>query len=73
MKTAHGFITFAQEQRFQLVDDQGVKRLFIVAHGSAVEGKDLGQLEASHLPVTVFYTDNDMLSGHTAHDVHERQ
>lgn len=72
MKTASGVITLAQEHRFQLVDDQGMKRLFILAHGSPVQGRDLELLEASHHHVTVFYTDTEMLSGHTAHDVHEQ-
>ena len=71
MNTAYGVITLAQEHRFQLVDDQGNKRLFILAHGSAVQGSDLERLERSHRHVAVFYTDSNMLSGYTAHDVHE--
>ena len=72
MKTASGVVTLAQEHRFQLVDDQGSKKLFILAHGSPVEGRDLQRLENSNRRVTVFYTDADTLNGYTAHEVHEQ-
>lgn len=71
MEKAHGVITLAQEHRFQLIDDQGMRRLFIVAHGAAVQGRDLERLARSRRPVTVFYTQSEMLNGHTAQDVHE--
>lgn len=73
MKTASGVVTLAQEHRFQLVDDQGKHRLFIVAHGASIQGADLQRLADSHCHVKVFYTDSGMLNGHTAHDVHEQE
>jgi hypothetical protein len=72
MNTASGVITLTQEHRFQLVDDQGGKKLFILAHGSPVQGKDLERLESANRRVRVFYSDGDTLNGYTAHAIHEQ-
>jgi hypothetical protein len=72
MKTTTGVITLAQEHRFQLVDDQGRNKLFILAHGAPVQGRDLTRLAESQCDVTVFYTEANLRNAYTAHDVHEQ-
>lgn len=73
MNTLRGVITLAQEHRFQLVDNQGVTRLFILAHGAKVQGRDLERLEKSGIAVMVFYTGSDMMNAYNAHDIHEQE
>lgn len=73
MKKMSGVVTLAQEHRFQLVDDQGRKRLFILAHGASAQGRDLVRLAQSHCRVEVSYTDSETLNGYTVHEMVERE
>lgn len=70
-KTASGIISLTQEHRFQLVDGEGNKFLFVLDHGSPVQGPDLERLEHARLPVKVTYADTGMLNSHVAYDVAE--
>jgi hypothetical protein len=72
MKIATGVVTLAQEHRFQLVDDQGVNRLFILDHAAPVQGTDLRRLANAQKQVKVFYTGSNTINAYTAHDVHEQ-
>lgn len=69
MKTASGIITLVQEHRFQLEEDGGRHRLFILAHDAPQQWQDLEQLERDHAPVTVHYTDADGLIACAVHDI----
>lgn len=71
-KSASGIISLTQEHRFQLVDDEGNKILFVLAHESPVQGRDLERLEKFRLPVKVTYADTGMLNSHVAYDVAEQ-
>lgn len=71
MSTASGVITLVQEHRFQLADDDGGRRLFVLAHDAPIEWADLEMLERSNGHVTVFYTDADTVIAGTAYDVQE--
>lgn len=69
MRTISGVITVVQEDRFQLVDDQGVWRLFLLAHDAPVEAQDLPPLQASQARVTVRFEPAESLLSDIAHDV----
>lgn len=71
MKSTTGTITLVQEHRFQLQDDQGSCRLFILAHDAKQQWEDLEHLERNNVHVTVYYSDAGALLACTAHDVHE--
>lgn len=73
MKTVSGTITLVQEHRFQLRDEHGKHRLFILAHNAAQEWSDLKRLEKSNCHVRVLYTDSDNLLAATAHDVQQQE
>jgi hypothetical protein len=72
MKTIKGVITLVQEHRFQLRDDYGRCRLFILTHDAPQEWSDLKELEKANCPVTVFYTEPGKLIAAAAHDVQQR-
>lgn len=69
MKTVNGIITLVQEHRFQLEEEDGRHRLFILAHDAAQQWRDLERLERDHIPVTVHYTDAGGLIACAAHDI----
>ena len=56
-----------QEERFQLACDDGMKRLFILSHGSAVEPDELLRLQHESARVEVEYDDPAGVVAHTAH------
>ena len=55
MRTVNGIITLAQEGRFQLVCDEGIARLFMLAHDAPLEPQDLPPLARAGARVTVRY------------------
>jgi len=69
MKTVNGVITLVQEHRFQLMDDEGRHRLFILTHDARQEWSDLKRLEQDNCHVTVFYSDAGSLLASAAHEV----
>ena len=65
MQSMVGTVVIAQEERFQLLDRDGVGHLFLLCHGSAVEPDQLPAL--LHRPVRVFYRDGaNSIIGRTA-------
>jgi hypothetical protein len=69
MDTISGIITLVQEERFQLLSDDGVTQLFVTLHDAPVEIDDLQALERNNIPVTVSYTRAEGLIAWAAHDV----
>lgn len=69
MQMASGVITLVQEHRFQLREDSGRHRLFILAHDAPQEWADLAALAHSDRHVTVFYRDIGGANACAAHDV----
>lgn len=72
MKTVNGIITLVQEHRFQLEEEDGRHRLFILAHDAAQQWRDLERLEREHAPVTVHYADAGGLIASAAHDIEQQ-
>ena len=64
-----GIITLVQEGRFQLVDRQGVRRLFVLAHDAPLEAADLQAWQSAGTPVRVEHEDAERLLAAVAHDV----
>lgn len=71
-KFVSGIITLTQEHRFQLVDGNGRKIIFILSHESPVQGRDLERMEKSRAPVKVTYEDAAMLNALIAYDLFEQ-
>jgi hypothetical protein len=68
MQSMVGTMVIAQEQRFQLLDRDGVGHLFLLHYGSAVDPDQLPSL--LHQPVRVFYRDTaNSIIGRTAHRI----
>lgn len=72
LNSVNGVITVVQEHRFQLREDNGQHRLFILAHDAPQEWGDLQVLKDRQQPITVHYSDNDNLIAATAHDIWQR-
>lgn len=72
LNSINGVITVVQEHRFQLREDNGQHRLFILAHDAPQEWDDLQVLKDQQQPVTVYYSNNEKLVAATAHDVWQR-
>lgn len=68
MQSMVGTVVIAQEQRFQLLDRDGVGHLFLLHYDSAVEPDQLPSL--LHRSVRVFYRDTaNSIIGRAAHRV----
>ena len=61
MATVSGIVTVAQENRFQLVLDEGGTRIFVVAHGAAIDPSQLAALQAQQAHVAVTFRPVDEL------------
>ena len=68
-KQISGVITLVQEQRFQLTENDGGHRLFILSHDAAQEWTDLQAWKETQQPVTVYYSEAHNLIAATAHDI----
>jgi hypothetical protein len=53
--TLDGTVTIVQEGRFQLVDQNGVAHLFLLAYGASPEPSQLAALQRSQTRVRVRY------------------
>ena len=69
MARATGTITVLQEERFQLACDDGVTRLFVLAHDAPLESDELARLKNAGARVQVDYDDDGRLVAHAAHRV----
>jgi hypothetical protein len=69
IRTVDGIITLAQEGRFQLVSDQGIAKLFMLAHSAPIEPQDLPALVGSQARVTVTYDEPPDLIAAVVHDI----
>lgn len=69
MRTVNGTITLAQESRFQLVSDEGIAKLFMLAHGAPLEPQDLPALARAKVRVTVRYEERPDLTAAIVHDI----
>lgn len=69
MRTIEGTITLAQEGRFQLVSDEGVARLFMLAHDAPIEPQDLPDLVRAGARVAVRYDERPDLIAAIVHDI----
>jgi len=61
MAIISGVIALVQEDRFQLVADDGQRRLFLLSHTAPIELEDLQNLERSGRRVTIHYHGSDRL------------
>ena len=73
MVRARGTITVVQEERFQLDCDDGVTRLFILAHDAPLESDELVELKRQGAHVEVEYDEQAGLLAHAAHRVQEER
>jgi hypothetical protein len=69
MNRMTGTITLVQEERFQLACDDGIQRLFVLAHDAPLEADELGRLHRESVPVEVEYDEPAGLVAHTAHSL----
>jgi len=69
MAHARGTITVVQEERFQLDCDDGVTRLFILAHDAPLESDELLQLHREQARIEVEYDEKADVVAHAAHQV----
>jgi len=69
MERARGTITVVQEERFQLDCDDGVTRLFVLAHDAPLESDELAELKRQGARIEVEYDEKAELIAHTAHQV----
>jgi hypothetical protein len=60
-----GLITIVQEGRFQMTDDDGVSRLFILSASAAAEAEQLTALQRRQARVRVRYKPASNLIGNT--------
>ena len=67
MNRTRGTITLVQEERFQLACDDGIQRLFVLAHDAPLEADELGRLQRESARVEVEYDEPAGLVVHTAH------
>ena len=58
MVRAEGTITVLQEERFQLACDDGVTRLFVLAHDAPLESDELARLKDEGARIEVDYDDD---------------
>ena len=61
-----GIVTIVQEGRFQMVDDDGVAHLFVLAHSAAAETGQLAELQHRQARIRVRYRPAAALIGHVA-------
>ena len=73
MARAKGTITVVQEERFQLVCDDGVTRLFVLAHDAPLESDELAALKRQGARVEVDYDEEHGLLAHAAHRVQKER
>ena len=71
MARATGTITVLQEGRFELACDDGVTRLFVLAHDAPLEADELARLKREGTRVEVEYDHDGRLIAHAAHGVRE--
>jgi hypothetical protein len=71
MTRARGTITVLQEERFELACDDGVTRLFVLAHDAPLETDELARLKRERARVEVEYDQDGSLIAHAAHRVRE--
>ncbi|MBP2292781.1 hypothetical protein [Azospirillum rugosum] len=69
MRTVEGTITLAQEGRFQLVSDEGIARLFMLAHDAPIEPQDLPDLVRARARVAVRYDERPDLIAAIVHEI----
>jgi hypothetical protein len=69
MNRARGTITVLQEERFQLYCDDGVTRLFVLAHDAPLESGELAELKRQGARVEVEYDEQRGLVAHAAHRI----
>ncbi|WP_448192575.1 hypothetical protein [Azospirillum sp. sgz301742] len=69
MRTVEGTITLSQEGRFQLVSDEGIAKLFVLAHDAPIEPQDLPPLARTHARITVRYDERPGLIAGIVHDI----
>jgi hypothetical protein len=73
MNRTRGTITLVQEERFQLACDDGIQRLFVLAHDAPLEADELGRLQRESARVEVEYDEPAGLVAHTAHGLRREQ
>jgi len=71
MDRVKGTITVLQEERFELACDDGVTRLFVLAHDAPLESDELARLKRSRARIEVEYDRDGHLIAHAAHRVRE--
>lgn len=69
MRQLTGVVTFAQEGRFHLVDDQGRHVLFVLSHRAAIEPQDLFVLARGQARVSVACEPATGVAALVAHEV----
>ncbi len=69
MARVTGRIMVLQEERFQLDCDDGVTRLFVLAHDAPLESEELAELKRQGARIDVEYDDQAELVAHAAHRV----
>lgn len=72
LNSTNGIITVVQEHRFQLRQDNGQHRLFILGQDAPQEWSDLQALKDRGQPVTVYFSENERVVAATAHDIWRR-
>ena len=68
-RTATGYITIVQEQRFRITTDSGQSFLFTLAGNAPLHLSDLNRLQHAHTHVSVAYTGDPNLTSGVAHAV----
>lgn len=58
-----------QEERFQLACDDGITRLFVLAHDAPLESDELARLKGDGARIEVEYDEEGGLIAHAAHRV----
>jgi hypothetical protein len=66
MPTLDGVVTIVQEGRFQLIDQNGVAHLFLLAHNAPPEPAQLAALQRNQVRVRVQYGAANGLIAHRA-------
>ena len=64
-----GVMTLVQETRFEIENERGGRRLFVLAHDAPLEPADLQALLADETLVRVEHSEADGLIAAVAHDV----
>jgi len=69
MQSIEGIVTIVQESRFQLLDGEGVSRMFLLSHKAALEPEQLPPLQHEQARIRVDYTAAHSIIGLLAHSV----